>query len=568
LAERLRVLILILIMAVGSLLVAATTIWMLYSAAFEEERLRLVETAQSQARLIEAVARYDRFHNTDHPGGWREATLSQVNEAHLEYEGFGETGEFTLAKLEGGFIVFVLGHRHQTVEHPEPVPFDSELAEPMRRALLGESGTVVGLDYRGERVVAAHEPVAELDLGIVAKIDLAEVQAPFKKAGLAAAGFAVFVVFAGAILFVRVSTPLVTALERRSRDLEATVAALRGSEELFRTTFELAGAGIVQVSLSGRFTRVNKRFCEIVGYTEGEMLELRFQDITHPDDLEEDLANVSRIVGGEITSHALEKRYVRKDGSLVWVSLIVSLVRDESGDPSYFIAVAEDTTKRKNAEMAVQSSLAEKEVLLREIHHRVKNNMQVISSLLNLQAKNIEDERLSKIFQESQSRVRAMALIHEILYQSGHLGRIDLGDYVTKLATSLVRMYGTGPDRINIRIGTEDVNLGIDDTVPCGLVINELLSNSLKYAFQDGRTGEIGIEAMLVTSDRIMLVVYDDGVGFPADLDIRNTETMGMRLVVGLVESQLGGRVDLDREDGTRFTITFTPTEPVLAIRG
>ena len=565
-AERLRVLFLILIMAIGSLLVSAATIWILYSAAFDEERLRLVETAQSQARLIEAVARYDRFHHTGRPGGWRDATLSQVNEAHREYKGFGETGEFTLAKLEGGLIVFVLGHRHQTVEHPEPVPFDSELAEPMRRALQGQSGTVVGLDYRGERVVAAYEPVAELDLGIVAKIDLAEVQAPFKKAGLAAAGFAVLVVFAGAILFVRVSSPLVTALERRSRDLEATLGALRGSEELFRTTFELAGAGIVQVSLSGRFTRANKRFCEIVGYTEGEMLELRFQDITHPDDLDEDLANVSRIIGGEINTYSLEKRYVCKDKSLVWVSLTVSLVRDESGDPSYFIAVAEDTTKRKNTELAVQSSLAEKEVLLREIHHRVKNNMQVISSLLNLQAKNIEDARLRKMFQESQNRVRAMALIHEILYQSGHLGRIDLGEYVTKLATSLVRMYGTGPDRINIRIGAKDVTLGIDDTVPCGLVINELLSNSLKYAFRDGRTGEIGIEARLVTSDRIMLVVYDDGVGLPPDLDIRNTETMGMQLVLGLVESQLGGRVDLDRELGTRFTITFTPSKPVMAI--
>jgi PAS domain S-box-containing protein len=568
LAERLRVLILILIMAIGSLLVSATTIWFLYGAAFDEERLRLVEAAQSQARLIEAVARYDRFHNTGHPGGWREATLSQVNEAHREYKGFGETGEFTLAKLEGGLIVFVLGHRHQTVEHPGPVPFDSELAEPMRRALLGQSGTVVGLDYRGEMVVAAYEPVAELDLGIVAKIDLAEVQAPFKKAGLAAAGIAVLVVFAGAILFVRVSSPLVTALESRSRDLEATLAALRESEELFRTTFELAGSGIVQVSLSGRFTRVNKRFCEIVGYTEGEILELRFQDITHPDDLDEDLANASRIIGGEINSYSLEKRYVCKDNSLVWVSLTVSLVRDESEVPSYFIAVAEDTTKRKNTELAVQSSLAEKEVLLREIHHRVKNNMQVISSLLNLQAKNIEDPRLNKVFQESQSRVRAMALIHEILYQSGNLGRIDLGEYVSKLATGLIRMYGTGPDRINLNIGAQDVTLGIDDTVPCGLVINELLSNSLKYAFRDGRTGEIGIDAAPVGNGEITLVVHDDGVGIPAEIDIRNTDTMGMRLVIGLVESQLGGQVDLDRDHGTRFTITFSPTERDLALRG
>ncbi len=553
-------------MAIGSLLVAGTTIWMLYDTAFEEERLRLVETAQSQARLIEAVARYDRVHNSGHLGGWKEATLSQIDEAHREYEGFGKTGEFTLGKLEGGLIVFVLGHRHQTVEHPEPVPFLSDLAEPMRRALLGESGTVVGLDYRGETVVAAYEPVAELDLGIVAKIDLNEVQAPFKKAGLAAAGFALLVVITGSILFIRVSSPLVTALERRSRDLEATVGALQASEERFRTTFEHAGAGIAHVSLEGRFVSLNQKFCRIVGYTSDKLLELGFQDIAHPDDLATYLDHVRRILDGETETFSTEKRYVRQDSSIVWVSLTVSLVKDRSGEPRYFIAVIEDTTDRKKAELAVQGSLAEKEVLLREIHHRVKNNMQVISSLLNLQARGIEDARLSKVFQESQSRVRAMALIHEILYQSGNLGRIDLGDYVAKLATSLVRMYGAGPDRINLRIGAKDVTLGIDDTVPCGLVINELLSNSLKYAFRDGRAGEIGIEAASAADGRITLVVCDDGAGIPAEIDIRNTDTMGMRLVVGLVESQLGGSVFLDRDHGTRFTISFTPTEPARAL--
>jgi len=565
-AERFRVLVLILIMAVGSLLVAATTIWILYGAAFDEEKSRLVEAAQSQARLIEAVARFDRVSSVNHPGGWEAATLIQVDEAHREYEGFGETGEFTLARREGGLIVFVLGHRHQTVEHPEPVAFDSELAEPMRRALLGRSGTVVGLDYRGETVLAAHEPVAELDLGIVAKIDLAEVQAPFKKAGLAAAGFAMLVVFAGSVLFVRVSSPLVTALEHRSRDLEATVGALRESENRYRSTFDLAGSGIAHVSLEGSFTRVNQRFCDILGYPGDELLELRFQDITHPDDLEADLANVRRVLDGEIDNFASEKRYLRKDGAIVWTSLTVSLVSEESGEPSYFIAVIEDTTERKKTEEAVQTSLAEKEVLLREIHHRVKNNMQVISSLLNLQAKGIEDERLGKMFMESQSRVRAMALIHEILYQSGQLARIDLGEYVSKLATSLVRMYGTEPERVDLSVGAENVTLGIDDTVPCGLVINELLSNSLKYAFRDGRTGKIRIEATPVNNEKIKLVVRDDGVGIPAELDIRNTDTMGMRLVIGLVESQLGGDVTLDRSEGTCFTVTFTPTKAGLAV--
>jgi len=564
--ERFRVLVLILIMAVGSLLVAATAIWMLYDTAFNEERLRLIEIAQSQARLIEAVARYDRINSADSPDGWEEATLRQITAAHLEYEGFGKTGEFTLARREGDLIVFLLRHRHQLVKHPKPVPFDSTLAEPMRRALNGESGTVVGFDYRGETVLAAHEPVAELDLGIVAKIDLAEVQAPFKRAALIAGGFALLVVFCGAVLFVRVSSPLVLGLEQRSRELEKSVVALQESENRFRKTFELAGAGIVHVSLGGRFIRVNQRFCDIVGYTQDEMLELRFQDITHPDDLEADLANVRRILDGEITTYSMEKRYLRKDSSIVWVSLTVSLVRDESGDPRYFIAVIEDTTERKHAELAVQSSLAEKEVLLREIHHRVKNNMQVISSLLNLQAKGIEDARLRKMFKESQSRVRAMALIHEILYQSGQLARIDFGEYVTKLATSLIRMYGAEPGRINLSVSAGNVTLGIDDTVPCGLVINELLSNSLKYAFRDGRTGEIRIKAASVENEKIVLAVCDDGIGIPAEVDIRSTDTMGMRLVIGLVESQLGGDVTLDRSEGTRFTVTFTPTKPGLAI--
>jgi len=558
-AERVRVLVLILIMAVGSLMVAAMAIWMLYSTAFEEELARLVETAESQARLMEAIARYDREFSADHEGGWRATTLRQIDAAHRAYVGFGRTGEFTLAKREGDSIVFLLGHRHQTVDHPQPVPFDSDLAEPMRRALLGQSGTVVGLDYRGEVVVAAYEPVAELDLGIVAKIDRSEVRAPFVRAGLAATGFALLVVAAGAALFMRVGGPLVTELEKRSMELETTVGALEKSEERFRTTFELAGAGIVHTSLEGRFLQINHRFCEIVGYTRGELLELGFRDLTHPDDLEADEINIRRMLAGEIETFTTEKRYRRKDGSVVWVSLTVSLVRDESGEPGYFIGVVEDTTERKEAELALQRSLAEKEVLLREIHHRVKNNMQVISSLLNLQAGAIEDRRLGKMFQESQSRVRAMALIHEILYESGHLVGIDLGEYATKLATSLVRMYGADEDRIRLSVSAGDVALGIDDTVPCGLVINELLSNSLKYAFADGRPGAIGIEASWVSDDEVRLLVRDDGVGVPDDIDLRSTDTMGMRLVVGLVENQLGGRVELDRSGGTCYVITFSP---------
>jgi len=557
--ERARVLVLILIMTMGLLLVTGITIGILYRAAFNEETARLVEIAQSQARLIEAVARYDAVHSIDHPGGSGAATLQQIMDAHRQYKGFGETGEFTLARREGELIVFVLEHRHAQVERPEPVPFDSALAEPMRRALSGQSGTVVGLDYRGATVLAAYEPVAVLDMGIVAKIDLEEVQAQFWKAGLLAAGFSLLVVIGGAALLVRVSNPMLTELQDRSRRLEEMVSELGKSEERYRSIFELAAVGITHVSLEGRFVRVNRRFCEIMGYTLEEMLELTFQEITHPDDLANSLELVGQVIAGEIESYSVEKRYLRKDASIVWGHLTNSLARDESGNPKHFIAVVEDISQRRQAESLVKKSLEEKEVLLREIHHRVKNNMQVISSLLSLQASNIKDERLHQLFQESQSRVRAMALIHEILYDSNDLSSIDLSTYMSRLVASLTRMYGADAGQVRVNVETDDITLRIDDMVPCGLAISELISNSLKYAFPDGREGEIDLRVTSTPEGGVKLVVRDDGVGLPAELDIRTTNTMGMGLVVGLVEKQLSGRLELDRTHGTCFTITIPP---------
>ena len=557
--ERTRVLVLILIMTMGLLLVTGMTIGILYRAAFNEEKDRLVETAQSQARLIEAIARYDVVYSADFPGGSGAATVQQIVAAHQEYEGFGETGEFTLARREGDLIVFVLEHRHAQVGRPEPVPFDSALAEPMRRALSGQSGTVVGLDYRGATVLAAYEPVDVLDMGIVAKIDLEEVQAPFWKAGLLAAGFSFLAVIGGAALLIRVSNPMVTDLQERSRLLEETVTALGESEERFRATFELAGVGIAHVSLEGRFVRLNRRLCDIMGYEPEELKKLTFQEITYPEDLAADLEYVRQILAGEIDRYSMEKRYIHKDSSVIWVNLTVSLVPDELRGEEHFIAVVEEISSRKMAESTVKRSLEEKEVLLREIHHRVKNNMQVISSLLSLQAANIDDERLHKLFQESQSRVRAMALIHEILYDSDDLSSIDLSTYMSRLAASLTRMYGADAAQVRLNVESEDITLRIDDMVPCGLAISELISNSLKYAFPDGREGEIDLRVTSTPEGGVKLVVRDDGVGLPAELDIRTTSSMGMGLVVGLVEKQLGGRLEVDRTQGTCFTITIPP---------
>lgn len=226
-----RMFLLVGVMSFVAAAVTIATIAILYRTAVNEERLRLQEAAQSQARLIEAIARFDESYSRDYPGGARAATLAQVVDAHSRYRGFGDTGEFMLARRDGGEIVFLMTHRHGQLGQPRPVPWASDLAEPMRRALSGRSGTLIGLDYHGLEVLAAHEPVGVLDLGIVAKIDLAEIRAPFVRAGLLAGAVAVVLVLAGTLLFFRVTNPLIDQLNRTVADLERTlgeVKTLRG----------------------------------------------------------------------------------------------------------------------------------------------------------------------------------------------------------------------------------------------------------------------------------------------------------------------------------------------------
>jgi hypothetical protein len=226
-----RILLLILIISSIVIVVESITFGLLYHTAFEEERLRLIETARSQARLIEAVARFDKLHSSDYQHGARKATLDQIKDAHSKYRGFGKTGEFTLSTKEDGQIIFLLAHRHYDLNNPKPVPWDSNLAEPMRLALSGKSGTIVGLDYRGEKVLAAYEPVAELNLGIVAKIDLAEVRAPFIKVGFISGFIAVAAIVLGADIFIRITNPIIKGLQDTVVNLEKAlreVKTLRG----------------------------------------------------------------------------------------------------------------------------------------------------------------------------------------------------------------------------------------------------------------------------------------------------------------------------------------------------
>jgi two-component sensor histidine kinase len=212
--------------------------------------------------------------------------------------------------------------------------------------------------------------------------------------------------------------------------------------------------------------------------------------------------------------------------------------------------------ERRKAEEALRASLREKDVLLKEVHHRVKNNMQVISSLLSLQSRYIKDEAAAEVFREGRSRIRSMSLVHEMMYRSKDMARINFDDYIRELATQLFRFYGISETRIRMITDVEGVSFGLDIAVPCGLILNELLSNALKHAFPDDRNGEVRI-TLQTMGEEISLSVADNGVGLPEGIDFRNTESLGLQLVINLAR-QLVGEVSLDRTGGTKFMITFS----------
>jgi two-component system response regulator len=218
--------------------------------------------------------------------------------------------------------------------------------------------------------------------------------------------------------------------------------------------------------------------------------------------------------------------------------------------------ISDITEQRKNQEK-IKASLQEKVVMLKEIHHRVKNNLQVIYSLLNLQSGYIRDPEAQGMFRECQGRVKSMALIHEVLYRSEDMARVGFADYVRTLVENLYRSYGFRTPPISLQIDVKDVMLELDTAIPCGLIINELVSNAFKYAFSEGQAGEIYVGICPIEGDRYRLTVRDNGKGFPEEIDFRNTESLGLQLVNTLT-GQLGGSIELNLSGGTEFVITFT----------
>ncbi|MBM4241555.1 MAG: PAS domain S-box protein [Euryarchaeota archaeon] len=266
--------------------------------------------------------------------------------------------------------------------------------------------------------------------------------------------------------------------------------------------------------------------------------------------------DIELCVSGKTLIHEIQVQTLE---GLIWIEFSMHPIYDEEGKVKYLVPEGRDITERKKAEEQIKASLKEKEVLVQEIHHRVKNNLQIVSSLLNLQTRYVDDQESINVLQESQGRVKSMAIVHELLYQTRSLAEIDLSRYVPSLVSYLFDSYNVDPQRIKLKMEMEDVLFNIDTAIPCGLIINELVSNSLKHAFPEGREGEITIK-LHDTDGKYMLTISDNGVGFPEDIDFQKTDTLGLQLVNNLT-SQIDGTIELDRSYGTEFKIIFKELE-------
>ncbi len=316
----------------------------------------------------------------------------------------------------------------------------------------------------------------------------------------------------------------------------------------FESTIEM----ITITDLNNRFTFVNRAFQNKYGYNESELIGKEVEilgSVKNPPEIHKVVFKDTQKGGweGELIN-------TKKNGTEFPILLSTSQIKNNEGEVIGYIGVARDITELKNAYDLLRHSLKEKEILLKEVYHRVKNNMQVISSLLNIQSQSVTEPTAIEMFRETQNRVRIMQLIHEKLYMSQDLSKIDFSLYIRNLTDQLRRAYPISKN-IEVTFNSEGIYLGADRAIPCGLIINELLSNAYKYAFKDNSKGNIYIE-LTSQEDKYVLIVSDNGAGIPDTIDFRESDSLGM-ILISTLSDQLEGTVEVDRTSGTKFTIRF-----------
>jgi PAS domain S-box-containing protein len=502
-----------LIMILVTLVVTGITIYVLYNVAFEQTQNRLVEIARSQARLIEAVARFDAVHSQeDYPGGPSAATLSQITDAHQRYKGFGETGEFMLARREGENILFLLSHRHYDGEDPRPIPFDSALAEPMRWALSGMSGTVIGPDYRGINVLAAYEPVAELDLGIVAKVDLSEIRSPYIRAGMVALGWGLFVLLVGMVLFLRIINPIIRGLEENEERFR----------QLTETIQEVFWMGTPDW---GQVLYISPAYETLWGGSRESLYEQpsAWLDAVVEDDRQGVIDKMNTIRADPTTPAEFpEYRILRPDGSVRWVLARAFPIRDADGRVYRIAGIAEDITSRKQAQEDLKKARD-------ELEDRVKGRTAELS---------VANEALLAEIEERKTAVDTLRKVGDSLAEAqriAHMGNWDWDIVDNKLYWSdeIYRIFGLKPQEFGANYEAFLRSVHPEDREQVERAVDRALNEKEPYSIDHRIVLPDGSERMVHEQAE---VVFD-----PKDKPVRMMGTVQDITERKLVEEELRG---------------------------
>ncbi len=513
---------LFLIMAVATLLVSALSISSLYLAAVEQFRLRLADVARYQARMIETIAEFDRRAGGDaDPAAAQAATLEQIDFAHREFEGFGETGEFMLARRSDNAIEFVLSRSRDSAQTPRPIPFDGKWAEPMRRALSGESGVIAALDYRGVRVLAAYRPVEIFGLGLVTKVDIAEIRAPYIQAGFISIALSVLVIFIASRVFFRVSAPIQQAIDRNA--------------ETFLTLAETTRESIILADTHGIIEFVNPAAERLFGFRHGELVGeplTRLMPLEHAAAHDGYVKNYLQTGVGKIIGIGRQLTAMRKDGTRFPIYLSIGDIRTSSA--RLFAGVIVDMSEQQKLQREIlQIPVSEQRRIGQELHDGLGQQLTglglLATSLVNKASKIEHDlaRRLADGLQDAIAQVRALSrgLMPVDIDAEGFMSALqNLIDDVGAHSRIAIELVIDAPLRI------------VDDACAMHLyrIAQEAINNALKHAEASRIEVRLGIDG-----NRGFISILDDGRGF--DRERALGDGLGLRIMqhrCGLIDAQ------------------------------
>ena len=529
---------LFLIMATATLLVSAVSIMSLYNTAIEQQRLRLIETVNRQARLIESIAEFDlrQFDNVSEQE--QLAIVQQIIEAQGGFKNFGDTGEFVLARRDDDRIVFLVKLRHAQPETLRSIPIDGDFGEPMRRALSGESGVVHAFDYRGEKVLAAYEPLSILGLGLVAKIDRNEIRAPFVRAGLLAVAIAMFIIFIASRFFLRISRPLEEKIDRQA--------------ETFQILAETSREAIILAGTDGVIQFVNPAAESLFGYRKrelvGEKLNLlmpREHSVAHDVYIQKYLqTGIPKIIGAgrQLTA-------IRKDGSRFPIYLSIGDIK--TSHARLFAGVIMDISEQQQLQREIlEIPVSEQRRIGQELHDGLGQQLTglglLATSLLN-KASKPEHELASKLasgLQDAISQVRALSrgLMPVDIDAEGFMNALQ------KLIEDIQLQTG-----FSIQLTIKDTVHISDNTTAMHLyrIVQEALNNAIKHAGATQINVGLGIEGT-----RGCFLISDDGRGIPTSSG--ESSGLGLRIMkhrCGLIDAEL--QIESSYDEGTRIKCYF-----------